>query len=306
MAETGTSANMTDTDQGRAGNTSTDRFGPDRADTDTGGGGSGSAWSPGPLESWLRERRDAGRKLLVPYVTGGYPVDDWPQLIEGFAAAGADAIEIGIPFSDPVMDGPTIQEASTLALAGGIDPGVVLDRVAAVEVDVPLIAMTYYNICFRMGHRRFANALKEAGIAGAILPDLPLEEVGPWARAADHVGVETVLLAAPTAPDERLPRICERSRGFVYGVGLVGLTGERAELATSAIEMASRLKAVTDLPVVIGVGVSNPEQAAEVSEVADGVVVASAIIRRMLEGGSIDDAIDFVAALRAGLDRNVA
>ncbi len=266
-------------------------------------GGATALPAMGPLETRLRERRDAGHKLLLPYVTGGYPVDDWPQLIEGFASAGADAIEIGIPFSDPVMDGPTIQEASTLALGSGIDPAGVLERVASVEVDVPLIAMTYYNICFRMGHRRYANALKEAGIDGAILPDLPLEEVEPWARAADHVGVETVLLAAPTAPDERLPAICARSRGFVYGVGLVGITGERAELASSALEMARRLKAVTDLPVIIGIGVSSPEQAAEVAEVADGVVVASAIIRRMLEGGGIDDAIDFVAELRAGLDR---
>ncbi len=257
----------------------------------------------GPLETQLRAKRDAGRKLLLPYVTGGYPVDDWPQLIEGFAAAGADAIEIGIPFSDPVMDGPTIQEASTLALAGGIDPATVLDRVAAVEVDVPLIAMTYYNICFRMGHRRFANALLGAGFSAAILPDLPLEEVAPWARAADHVGIETVLLAAPTAPDERLPRIAERSRGFVYGIGLVGTTGEREELAASALQMAKRLKAVTDRPVVIGIGVSSPEQAAAVTEIADGVVVGSAIIRRMLDGGTIDDAIDFVASLRAGLDR---
>ena len=256
----------------------------------------------GPLETQLRAKREAGRKLLLPYVTGGYPIDDWPQLIEGFAAAGADGIEVGIPFSDPVMDGPTIQEASTLALDAGIDPAAVLDRVSEVEVDIPLIAMTYYNICFRMGHRRYANALLEAGIGAAILPDLPLEEVEPWARAADHVGVETVLLAAPTAPDDRLPAVCERSRGFVYGVGLVGITGERAELASSAVEMAKRLKAVTDLPVIIGVGVSSPEQAAEVAEVADGVVVASAIIRRMLDGGTIDDAIDYVAEFRAALD----
>lgn len=261
-----------------------------------------SAKTPLSLEDHLRARRAEGRKLLLPYVTGGYPVGDWPRLIEGFAAAGADAIEIGIPFSDPVMDGPTIQEASTIALAAGSNPMAVLGDVAKTDPGIPLIAMTYYNICFRMGHRRFANALREAGISAAILPDLPLEEVEPWARAADQEGIETVLLAAPTAPDERLPRITERARGFVYGVGLVGITGERAELASSAIEMARRLKEVTDLPVIIGVGVSTPEQAAEVAQVADGVVVASAIIRRMLEGGSIDDAIAFVGELRAGLD----
>jgi len=256
----------------------------------------------GTLEDHLRAKRAEGRKLLLPYVTGGYPIDDWPRLIEGFAQAGADAMEIGIPFSDPVMDGPTIQEASSLALESGVTPHSVLDEVAKTDPGVPLIAMTYYNIAYHMGHERFADSLKRAGIAAAILPDLPLEEVGPWAEVADKQGIETVLLAAPTAPDERLPRIVERTRGFVYGVGLVGITGERAALASSAKEIARRLKEVTDKPVIIGIGVSTPEQAAEVAEIADGVVVASAIIRRMLDGGSIDQAVEFVAALRAGLD----
>ena len=258
--------------------------------------------SIGQLERHLRARRAEGRKLLLPYVTGGYPVGEWPRLIEGFAAAGADAIEVGIPFSDPVLDGPTVQEASTIALDNGSTPLMVLDEVSKTDAGVPLIAMTYYNICFRMGHRRFAASLRESGFSAAILPDLPLEEVDPWAAAADAEGIETVLLAAPTAPEDRLPGIVERSRGFVYGGGLVGVTGERAELAASAVEMARRLKAVTDKPVVIGVGVSTPDQAAEVCSVADGVVVASAIIRRMLNGGSADDAIDYVRALRRGLD----
>lgn len=259
--------------------------------------------SLGPLEAHLRGRRDEGRKLLVPYVMGGYPVEVWPRLIEAFAQAGADAIEIGIPFSDPVMDGPTVQEASSRALDAGTTPAEVLAQVGQTDPGVPLVAMTYYNVAFRMGHERFARELRGAGISGAILPDLPLEEVGEWAEVADREGVETVLLAAPTAPHERLPRICERSRGFVYGVGLVGITGERAQLAASATEIAGRLKAVTDKPVLIGIGVSTPEQAAEVSRVADGVVVASAILRRMLDGGSLDEATEFVASLRTGLDR---
>jgi len=254
------------------------------------------------LEAHLRARRAEGRKLLLPYVTGGYPIGEWPHLIDGFAAAGADAIEIGIPFSDPVMDGPTIQEASTIALAAGTNPMSVLAEVAKTEPGIPLIAMTYYNICFRMGHERFAASLRQAGISAAILPDLPLEEVKSWAEAADAGGIETVLLAAPTAPDERLPRIVERTRGFVYSVGLVGITGERAELASSALEMARRLKDITDKPVIVGIGVSNPEHAAEICQVADGVVVASAIIRRMLQGGSIDDAIGFVGELRQAID----
>ncbi len=257
----------------------------------------------GTLEDHLRQQRSEGRKLLLPYVTGGYPVDEWPRLIEGFAQAGADAMEIGIPFSDPVMDGPTIQEASSIALDNGSTPTYVMDEVAKSDPGVPLIAMTYYNIAYHMGHERFAASLKQAGFAASILPDLPLEEIGDWAAVADDHGIETVLLAAPTAPDERLPRICERTRGFVYGVGLVGITGERAALAASSLEMARRLKEVTDKPVVIGIGVSNAEQAAEICQVADGVVVASAIIRGMLEGGSTDEAIEFVAGLRAALDQ---
>ncbi len=257
----------------------------------------------GPLETRLRERRDQGRKLLVPYITAGYPVGDWPRLIEGMAAAGADAIEIGIPFSDPVMDGPTIQESSSLALAAGGNPLEAIDLTRSVDVDVPLVAMTYYNICFRMGHRRFANRLLDAGFAGAILPDLSLEEATPWTESADDAGIETVFLAAPTSPPERVEALVDRCRGFVYGVGLVGITGERAELAASASEMARTLKAVTDKPVLIGIGISNPAQAAEVSETADGVVVGSAVIRQILDNdGAIEPAIEFVASLRRGLD----
>ncbi len=257
----------------------------------------------GRLETHLRQKRDEGRKLLVPYITAGYPTHDWTVLVEGLATAGADAIEIGIPFSDPVMDGPTIQESSTLALGDGITPEGAFARLSqAPTIPVPLVAMTYYNICYRMGHRRFANALNTAGICAAILPDLPLEELQPWSRAADAADVETVLLAAPTAPDERLPAIVGQSRGFVYGVGLVGITGERQELAASATEMARRLKQVTDMPVLVGVGVSNPEQAAEVVQVADGVIVGSAVIRKILDSGSIEPAIEFVSSLRAALD----
>jgi tryptophan synthase alpha chain len=253
----------------------------------------------GALESKLRAVRDEGRDSLVAYVTGG--VDGWLDAVRATAASGADAIEIGIPFSDPVMDGPTIQEASDLALTRGATPESILSELRTVEVDVPLAVMTYYNIAFHMGLARFASRLAEAGVVGAILPDLPLEEAGPWCEAADASGIETVLLAAPTTPDERLPRICDRSRGFVYGVGLLGVTGERAELQRSALEIAARLKAVTDVPVLIGVGVSTPDQAHEVSRVADGVVVGSALVRQLLESGP--DAVGRLTAdFRRGLD----
>ena len=255
----------------------------------------------GKLEATLRGARDEGRKLLVPYVTGGFP--GWARTVEAVAAAGADAIEVGIPFSDPVMDGPTIQEASERALAAGATPQGIVAELGELDTGgVPLVSMSYYNTVHRYGLERFAQSLASAGVAGAIVPDLPLEEVGPWAEAADAAGVETILLAAPTADDDRLVRICERSRGWVYGVGLLGVTGERDKLARSALEMARRLKAVTDKPVLVGIGVSTPEQAAEVAAVADGVIVGSALVRRLLDGGGPEAAGAFVADLRAGLD----
>src|SRR5439155_21692106 len=167
---------------------------------------------------------------------------------------------------------------------------------------VPLVAMTYDNVVFRAGHRRFARSLIEHGVAGAIVPDLPLDELADWARAADDAGVETILLAAPTTPEDRLARICARSRGWVYGAGLMGVTGERTALADSAATMAKRLKAVTDLPVLIGIGVSTAEQAVDVCSEADGVIVGSALVRRLLEGAGPEGAAAFVAELRAGLD----
>jgi len=255
------------------------------------------------LEAHLRQRRDAGRKLFVPYVSGGLDAE-WVDLVRGFADAGADAIEVGIPFSDPVMDGPTIQEASVRALERGTTPHTVVAELRGVaeEIGIPLIVMTYYNIVFRAGHERFARELAEAGISGAILPDLPLEEVGPWAEAADAAGVATILLAAPTAPDERLPRICDRARGFVYAVSLLGVTGERQSLATTAVGMAQRLKAVTDRPVIIGIGISNAEQAREACTVADGVVMASALMRMRLAGASVTEVADAARRVREALD----
>lgn len=257
----------------------------------------------GVLSSTLRARRDAGRKLLIPYVTGGMD-DRWITTLQAMADAGADAIEVGIPFSDPVMDGPTIQETSANALARGTTPASVLTELRNVDAGVPLVVMTYYNLVYRPGEARFAELLASVGVTGAIVPDIPLEEAGPWCAAADAHGVATVLLAAPTASDERLARICERARGFVYGVSLLGTTGERRTLAPTAASIARRLKAVTDLPVIIGIGISSPAQAVEVCDAgADGVVVASAIMRRLLDGAPPEAAGEAVAELRDALDR---
>jgi len=251
------------------------------------------------LEDEFRAKRARGRKLLVPYITGGYP--GWEDAIRACAANGADAVEIGIPFSDPVMDGPVIQQASQAALDAGVTPASILDAVPDLDVQIPLAVMTYYNLVHHPGPERFAADLARAGICAAILPDLPLEESGPWCAAADAHHIETIMLAAPTAPDDRLPLVAARARGFLYSVGLLGVTGERSSLAETATDLAARLKAVTDVPVLVGVGVSNADQAHQATRIADGVIQGASMVRRLMESGP--DAVGaYVAEVRRAID----
>ena len=252
------------------------------------------------IEAQFRAKRESGRPLLVPYLTGG--LGPWRETIEEMAAAGADAIEIGIPFSDPIMDGPVIQRSSQQALESGATPQGIVAELAGVDVDVPLVVMTYYNPVHHMGHQRFADVLAAAGVSGSIVPDLPVDESEPWIAAAERSGVENILLAAPTTTDERLATICERSRGWIYGIALLGVTGERSSVAEAGLEMGRRLKAATDKPVLLGLGISDGAQAATVAAVADGVIVGSAVVRRQLEGTGPAEVGAFVASLRAGLD----
>ncbi|MFZ9076392.1 MAG: tryptophan synthase subunit alpha [Ilumatobacteraceae bacterium] len=251
------------------------------------------------LETHLRTRRDGGHKILVPYITGG--VEHWQDAVRAAVANGADAVEIGIPFSDPVMDGPVIQRASREALLRGATLHLILDGVRSLDVGVPLVVMCYYNTVFRAGHERFARMLTSAGVSGAIVPDLPLEESAEWCVAADAADVATVMLAAPTAPDERLPRIAARSRGFVYAVGLLGVTGERETLAASATAIAGRVKGVTDVPVLVGVGISDARQAGQACAVADGVIQGASVMRRLLDEG-VESVGNYVAQVREAID----
>ena len=254
----------------------------------------------GALEARLRDLRDGGRKLLSPYITAG--LGPWTDIVRAVADAGADAVEIGIPFSDPAMDGAVIQQASEQALRQGATPRSVLDQLRDLDAGIPLVVMTYYNIAFHMGDERFAGELASAGVSGVILPDVPMEEQGPWRAAADPAGIETVLLAGPITPDDRLQAVCDQSRGFVYGVNLMGITGERASLGDASEVLARRLKAATDKPVLMGFGVSTPDQAAEVAATSDGVIVGTALVRRVLEGASPEEVGSFVAGLRSALD----
>jgi tryptophan synthase alpha chain len=254
------------------------------------------------LEHELRAKKERGQKLLIPYLMGGMS-DDWPQSLAAVVAAGADAVEVGFPFSDPMIDGPVIQEAGLRALARHVVPEQVLDDVARAEdVTVPVVVMTYYNLVFRAGHRRMARSMAASGVTGAIVPDLPVEEIAPWAVEADAAGVGTVLLVAPSSPPDRVERICARARGFVYAVARMGVTGERAEVGGDVEKVVGRIRQCTDMPVCVGIGVSTPEQAAEVCAVADGVVVGSALVRRLLEGEGPDGAAAFVGALRRAID----
>ena len=241
------------------------------------------------------------RRLLMPYVTAGIR-PDWLELVDAVIDAGADAVEIGIPFSDPAIDGPTIQEATVVALEAGMTPARCLSELRGREFGVPLIAMTHYNLVYRYGHERFAADLVAAGGWATILPDLPFEHAAEWLAAADAEGIENVLLAAPVTSDERLQMVADHTGGFVYVVSTMGTTGGRDTVDDAATVLARRVKAVTDAPAIVGFGISNAETAVTAAREADGVIVASALMRRVLEGASIEDAVALVAEIRAGLD----
>jgi tryptophan synthase alpha chain len=254
-----------------------------------------------PLSDWLARRRDAGRTLVVPYLMAG-STPDWLDTAEALVAAGADALEIGIPFSDPLIDGPVIQDAAARALARGTTVTTVVAELSARELGVPLIAMTYLNVVLAHGLERTAGRLAAGGVTGAILPDLPVEELDGWQLAANHEGIETVLLAAPSSPDARLDELCARTQGFCYAVGRMATTGETDHLDLRGVELVRSLHGRTTLPVCLGIGISSPAHAAAACEEADGVVVGTAIVRRMLEGATPDAVGEFVASLRAAVD----
>ena len=254
----------------------------------------------GPLETALRAARGTGRRLLMPFLTGGI-TPDWTETLLGYQRAGADAIEVGLPFSDPMLDGTTIQQASDRALERGATADSIVAALAAIRprMRVPLVVSTYANLALRPG---FGTRLAAAGVAGLIVPDLPLEESGELEADAAAAGVDLVLLVAPATTADRLATIGERSRGFVYAVSVMGTTGERATLSVGAADLAARVRAVSDRPVLIGFGVSSPAQAAEAGRAGDGVVVGAALMRRVLDGATPADLARQVTLLRAALD----
>jgi tryptophan synthase alpha chain len=262
----------------------------------------------GRIEERFRALRSRKEGALLPFVTAGDPdLELTEALLLAFADAGADGIEIGVPFSDPSADGPTIQRASQRALASRTSLRRILDLVKRVrpKLDVPLVLMGYANPFFAMGEERFAAAAAEVGVDGVICPDLPPEEGETFYAALEARGVDPILLVAPTTSTERVALLAKRSRGFLYYVALTGVTGARAAVATELRAGVARVRAVSDVPVCVGFGVSTPEQIREIATYADGVVVASAIIDRMERVSSREDKLDvaasFVAELKGAL-----
>jgi tryptophan synthase alpha chain len=253
----------------------------------------------GVLEDRLRAVRGAGAKAFVPYVTGGLPGVD-AALLRGLEAAGADAIEVGIPHSDPIMDGGVIQEASRIALERGTRPRDVLAAIRDAALGVPVAVMTYVNPVYRRGYDAFCDDLRTARVAGAIVPDLPVDEAEAFEAAAATRGIDVVLLAAPGASDARLGSIASRSHGFVYCVATYGVTGVRGELSETARPLVDALRPRTDLPLLVGVGIGTPEQAAEACAFADGVVVGSALVRCLVED-DVAAALDLARAFRVAI-----
>jgi tryptophan synthase alpha chain len=249
------------------------------------------------LEAALQARLDAGGRAFVPYVTGGFPGVD-AGLLRSLEESGADAVEVGIPFSDPVMDGGVIQEASRVALESGTRPGDVLALVADAGLSIPVAIMTYVNPVCRRGFDAFVKEAAAARVAGVIVPDLPVDEAADWEGACAAGNVAAVLLAAPGAKPERLARIGAESRGFVYCVATYGVTGARDDLAGTAREVVEALRPHTDLPLLVGVGIGSPEQAAQACAFADGVIVGSALMARLAEGRP-EGALELAAAFRA-------
>ncbi len=219
------------------------------------------------------------------YVTAGL-IPDWLDLVEALVVAGADGIEVGIPFSDPSIDGRRIQDASVVALQRGTTPMSVVGELAGRSIGVPLVVMTYYNLAFRAGERRFAAELASADVDGTIFSDLPMEMRGPWNEAAAHYGIANVLLAAPSTSPPRLEQLTAETQGSCSGQH-DGTTGERDELADTVSAVAVRAKALTDKPVLVGFGTSEPRHAVAATARADGVIVASALMRRILDGAGM-------------------
>ncbi|HKF81675.1 MAG TPA: tryptophan synthase subunit alpha [Solirubrobacterales bacterium] len=269
-------------------------------------GGSGET-PPAPHDAPTGDERIAaafasaeaeGRAALMPYMMAGYPDRETGLAVAAaYVDAGADLIELGVPFSDPLADGPTIHAAATAALEAGATLATALEVCRSASGRVPVVLMAYANMVLAHGGAtEFARLARAAGAAGVIVPDLPLDEAGEVREAFAAEGLALVPLLAPTTPAERRRRICEAARGFVYVVSTVGTTGERSEIPAAVTELVAATKEDAATPVAVGFGIGTPAQAAQVGGIADGVIIGSRLVRAAGEGGSPEGAADAVAS----------
>ena len=257
------------------------------------------------LDEVFSRCRAEDRAALVAYLPAGYPdLETSLAAVRVVAEAGADVVEVGVPYTDPLMDGPTIEQAATLALANGFRFSHVFDVVRAVrEAGAVPVVMSYWNPVLRHGPSRFAAELAEAGGAGMITPDLVPDEAGAWLAAAEQHGLDPVFLVAPSSTDARLKMTAQACRGFVYVASTMGVTGARTAVGDSAAVLVERTRAVTDLPLCVGLGVSTGDQAAQVADFADGVIVGSALVRTVAEAPSLRRLGELTVELADGVRR---
>ena len=250
------------------------------------------------IEAAFAGARAEGRAALMPYLMGGFPDQGTATAVAlAYADAGADLIELGVPFSDPLADGPVIHSADTAALAAGATLDSVLETCAAVSDRVPVALMVYANMILATGPAAFAEKAAAAGAAGVIVPDLPLEERGQIAEGIEGRGLALIPLVAPTTPPRRRAEICARASGFVYLVSTVGVTGEREELPPALTELIAAAKEEASVPVAVGFGISTPEQAATIGRVADGIIIGTRLVREVGDAPDREAAVAGVTKL---------
>lgn len=253
---------------------------------------------PGRLRALFDNR--AKKALLMPYTTGGYPDrDGCRKVLEAFIAGGADMIELGVPYSDPLADGPVVQASTQQALDAGINTDDVLALAAEFSDRLPVVLMIYYNCVLAYGLERFVAAAAAAGVAGLIVPDLPVDEAGELMAACRNRDIDPILLVAPTSTDDRIQLIADNASGFIYCVSVAGVTGARTSLSADLPDFLGRVRLRTRMPLAVGFGVSTPEQAAEVAVHADGVIIGSRLITLVRDAPDIEAACRSIESLLA-------
>ena len=256
-----------------------------------------------PLDDLFIKVRSENRAALIAYIPAGFPsIEGCKKVIQAFVDGGVDAIEIGFPYSDPVMDGPTIQAAADKSLAQGTGAAEVFDALkVATNLGVASVVMTYWNPIEKYGVEKFAQSISDNGGSGVITPDLTIEESGDWKAAVAKAGINSIYVVAPSTSDARLPQVTSQCGGFVYAASLMGVTGARASISSGAPDLVARIRTTTNLPVSVGLGVSTRDHAKAVAGYADGVIVGSAFIKAILDAPDEESGLAAVRSLASEL-----